>query len=65
MFGLGWPEAVVITVVAIALFGAKRLPEIGRGMGETIKGFRDELGGKSTDADSNSSDSSNSEESNS
>jgi sec-independent protein translocase protein TatA len=39
MFGLGWPEAIVIMVVAIALFGAKRLPELGRGMGETIRGF--------------------------
>jgi sec-independent protein translocase protein TatA len=60
MFGLGWPEAIVIMVVAIALFGAKRLPELGRGMGETIRGFREELQGDSTESDSGSSDESNS-----
>jgi sec-independent protein translocase protein TatA len=37
MFGLGLPEVLVILVIIILIFGAKRLPEIGRGLGETVR----------------------------
>jgi TatA/E family protein of Tat protein translocase len=37
MFGLGFPEIVVILVILFVLFGAKRLPEIGTGLGKTVK----------------------------
>lgn len=37
MFGLGFPEIVIILVIILILFGAKRLPEIGEGLGKTIK----------------------------
>lgn len=37
MFGLGLPEIVIILVIILILFGAKRLPEIGEGLGKTIK----------------------------
>jgi len=37
MFGLGLPEIVVILVILFVLFGAKRLPEIGAGLGKTVK----------------------------
>ncbi len=40
MFGLGLPEIVVILVILFLLFGAKRLPEIGSGLGKTIKEIR-------------------------
>ncbi len=40
MFGLGMPELIVILVVVIVLFGAKRLPEIGGGIGHAIRIFR-------------------------
>ena len=36
MFGLGLPELIVILIVLLLLFGANRLPEIGRAFGKTI-----------------------------
>lgn len=41
MFGLGMPELIVILVVALVLFGAKRLPEIGKSLGRAITSFKD------------------------
>jgi sec-independent protein translocase protein TatA len=40
MFGLGTPELVVIGVVVFLVFGAKRLPDIGKGLGGAIREFR-------------------------
>ena len=40
MFGLGWPELLLIFVAVLLLFGAKRLPDIAQGMGKGIKEFR-------------------------
>lgn len=42
-FNLGLPELVVIFLVALLLFGAKRLPEIAQGMGKGIKEFKKAL----------------------
>ena len=42
MFGkLGLPELLIILVIVILIFGANRLPEIGRGIGRGIRNFKD------------------------
>ena len=41
MGSLGFPELIVILVIIIMIFGANRLPEIGRGIGKGIRNFKD------------------------
>lgn len=43
MFGLGWTEIVVIGVVAVLVFGPKKIPELGNALGKTLRGFKEEL----------------------
>lgn len=38
---LGVPELLVILAIVILIFGASRLPELGRGIGKGIKNFKD------------------------
>jgi len=40
MFGLGLPEILIILAIFLLLFGAKRIPEIGAGLGKTVKELR-------------------------
>lgn len=37
---LGWPEIIGILVVILVLFGAKKLPELARGLGQGLKEFK-------------------------
>lgn len=43
MFGLGWPEIAIIAVVALLIFGPKKIPEFGAALGKTLRGFKEEL----------------------
>ncbi len=40
IFGVGLPEIAVIGALALLIFGPKRLPELGRTLGKTLKGFQ-------------------------
>ena len=39
-FGIGLPELAVIAAIGLLVFGPKRLPELGRTLGKTLKGFQ-------------------------
>jgi sec-independent protein translocase protein TatA len=40
MYGIGIPELIIVLVLALLVFGAGKLPEIGRGLGKGIKEFK-------------------------
>ncbi|MBE9031641.1 TatA/E family twin arginine-targeting protein translocase [filamentous cyanobacterium LEGE 11480] len=41
VFGIGLPEMALIFVLALLVFGPKKLPEIGKTLGKTLRGFQD------------------------
>ncbi len=45
VFGLSIQELLVILAILVLLFGARKIPDIARGMGEGIRGFRTSLKG--------------------
>ena len=46
MFSLGASELLIILAIVVVLFGARRLPEIGSGVGKAIKNFKAGISGK-------------------
>ena len=46
MFGFGATELVIILLIVVIIFGARRLPEIGSGVGKAIKNFKSGISGK-------------------
>lgn len=41
--GFHWPELIIITVIALLIFGPTRLPEVGSAIGKTYKEFKKSL----------------------
>ncbi len=46
MFGIGMTELMIILVIILVVFGARKLPEIGAGLGKGIKSFKSGVSGK-------------------
>ncbi len=46
MFGIGTTELLILLGIVIIIFGARRLPELGSGMGKAIKNFKAGVSGK-------------------
>jgi sec-independent protein translocase protein TatA len=49
---IGMPELLVILLIVVVLFGARRLPELGKSLGQGIRSFRDSMSAREADADS-------------
>jgi sec-independent protein translocase protein TatA len=49
MFNLGWPEVLLIVIALFFVFGPKKIPEIGRALGKTLRGFKEEVQNSSSD----------------
>jgi sec-independent protein translocase protein TatA len=43
MFGLRMPELLLILAIVVVLFGASKLPQLGAGLGQSIRGFKKAL----------------------
>lgn len=53
--GFGWPHLLIIAVLIILLFGAKRLPDAARGLGKSMRIFRAETRGMREEEDTGQS----------
>ncbi len=48
---IGWPEILVIALIVLLLFGAKKIPELMKGLGKGVKSFKEGMNGKDDDLD--------------
>ena len=44
--GIGVPELLIVLVIALVIFGGRRLPQIGRDLGSGMRGFKESITGK-------------------
>ncbi len=47
--GIGPTEVIIVLVIVLLLFGAKRIPEVGRSLGQGMREFKDSVTGKDKD----------------
>ncbi len=43
--GIGFPEMIVVLIIALVIFGPSRLPALGESMGKAVRGFKEGLKG--------------------
>ena len=55
-FGIGTPELLILLLVLLLVFGAKRLPEMGKSLGKGMREFKDSVSGKYDDDESDTVD---------
>ena len=53
-FGIGPLELIIVLVIALVIFGPKRLPDLGRSLGSGMREFKDSITGSSKDDDDDS-----------
>ena len=49
MFGLGFQEILLLLLIALLLFGAKKLPDVGRALGRSIREFKNAFQGEDSE----------------
>ncbi|WP_298454239.1 twin-arginine translocase TatA/TatE family subunit [uncultured Prevotella sp.] len=47
---IGTPELILIVLALVLLFGAKKIPELMKGLGQGVKSFKDGMNGKTDDS---------------
>lgn len=55
MADIGFPELLVILVIALLVFGPSKLPDMGRSLGRALREFRDAMRGESLPSDGSGS----------
>ncbi len=54
---VGFPELLILLAIVVIIFGASKLPQLGRGLGEGIRNFKDSVKSGASDKDQGGGDS--------